>query len=172
MVRSAQAISVADIYTAYSPALLRALVRMVGDRAWAEDLLHDTFLKIATHLDDYDPNQSELYTWLVTIARRVALDELRKRKVGLRAANYIRERSSDHTYLAVNLHLPIEQLYGFLPAKQRQVLAMIYTQGLTLREVAQTLDLPLGTVKTRYRMGLQKLQQAFRQDIHHYRMAC
>ncbi len=147
-------------------------MRLVGDREWAEDLMHDTFLKIAAHLDDYNPDQSELYTWLVTIARRVALDELRKRKVRLDAASYIREQSSGHIYLAVNLHLPIEQLYEILPAKQRQILALIYTQGLTLREVAQTLDLPLGTVKTRYRLGLQKLQQAFRQDIYQYRMAC
>ena len=166
----AQAASLATLYTTYSPALLRTLVRLVGDREWAEDLLHDTFLKIAAHLDDYKPDQGEFYSWLVTIARRVALDELRKRKVRAEAASYIRERSSEYTDSAVNQQLSAEQLYRFLPTKQSQVLILLYTQGLTMGEIAQALDLPLGTVKTRCRLGLQTLRAVFRRDIYQYKL--
>ncbi len=165
-----QAASLASLYTTYSPALLRTLLRLVGDREWAEDLMHDTFLKIALRLDDYNPDQGEFYSWLVTIARRVALDELRKRKVRAEAASYIRERSSEYTDSVVSQQLSVEQLYRFLPTKQSQVLTLLYTQGLTMGEIAQALDLPLGTVKTRCRMGLQTLRAAFRRDIYQYRL--
>ncbi|MBD2757688.1 RNA polymerase sigma factor [Spirosoma validum] len=164
-----QAAALATLYTTYSPSLLRLLINLVGDPERAEDLLHDTFIKISTHLHRYDADQGGLYNWFATMARNVAMDELRSRTIRREAATYIRERESDCLYPLAPERLQTEQVYPLLPAKYGQVLELIYTRGLTHPEIAQELGLPLGTVKTRCRVGLQKLQQFFRQDIHHYR---
>ncbi|WP_460983262.1 RNA polymerase sigma factor [Spirosoma fluminis] len=163
-------ISFEALYHAYSPALFALLLKLVGHPERAEDLLHDAFIKIWTRIHRFDPQQGGLYNWVITIARNVAMDELRHRKVQWEASTYINDRDGEEEYPGFGEQLSGEHLYSLLPVKYGQVLELAYTQGLTQPEIAQALDLPLGTVKTRCRVGLQKLQAVFSQDIHQYQL--
>lgn len=165
--RQASAFTV--LYSNYSSALFGVLVRLVGDHQKAEDLLQDAFIKAWTHIDQYDPAQGRLYTWLLTITRNVALDELRSRKVHKKAVNYIYERSSEWAYPVFNDGLVNGSFFALLPPKQRQIMELLYGKGWTQVEIAKKLKLPLGTVKTRVRIAIRTLKQVYHQDICLYR---
>ena len=169
LVRALQTGQKADfttLYDAYAPALFGVIIRLVNDQERAEDLLQDTFIKVWTHRQHYDSKQGRLYTWLITIARNVALDELRSRKV--QSVAYSLERNNDHSYLSSTEGLPNGSVFNLIPSQYRQVVELAYTQQRTHQEIAQELDLPLGTVKTRIRTALRELKQFFRQDIAYY----
>ncbi|UHG94475.1 RNA polymerase sigma factor [Spirosoma oryzicola] len=167
--QTGQASAFATLHRNYSSALFNVLVGLVGDYERAEDLLQDSFVKIWTHIHHYDPAQGRLYTWLLTITRNVALDELRSRKVHTKAVKYISQRSSELTQPVVNTGLVNGSVFALLPPKQRQIMELLYQKGWTLLEIAKKLKLPLGTVKTRVRMAIQTLKQFFHQDICLYR---
>ena len=157
------------LYSNYSTTLFNVLVRLVGDHEKAEDLLQDAFIKIWTHIHQYDPAQGRLYTWLLTITRNVALDELRSRKVHAQAAKYLYEQSREWTHPVFNEGLVNGSIFTLLPPKQRQIMELLYLKGWTQLEIAKKLKLPLGTVKTRVRMAIQTLKHFFHQDICQYR---
>ena len=159
------------LYDAYSPALFGVILRLVRDQEIAEDLLQDTFIKIWTHRHTYDPHQGRLYTWLVTIARNIALDELRSRKVQAQALPYSPEGMIAYTDPAFNQGLLTGSIFSLVPIKYRQIVELVYAQQWTHQEVAAELDLPLGTVKTRLRTALGELKRYFHQDITCYQ-AC
>ena len=165
-----KAITFAALYDTYSPSLFALLFKLVGHQERAEDLLHDSFIKIWAHFHRYDPEQGGLYNWVTTIARNVAMDELRHRKVQREASMYMYDQSGDDVYAIVREQLSNEHIYTLLPTQYGQILELVYTHGLTQVEIAQEMGLPLGTVKTRCRVGLQKLQYIFSHDIRQYRM--
>ncbi|MVM36198.1 sigma-70 family RNA polymerase sigma factor [Spirosoma sp. HMF4905] len=156
------------LYDAYSPALLGTLLRLIKDQARAEDLLQDAFIKIWSTIPSYDPQQGRLFTWLLAITKNVALDELRKQKVRHSANEYLDKNSNQSCDLPVSEGMLHQSILTNLAPKYRQIVELVYYGEYTKQEVAAQLCLPLGTVKTRYRMALQLLKQQFRQDIRHY----
>lgn len=158
------------LYDAYSPALLGTLLRLVKDQERAEDLLQDAFIKIWSTIASYDPQQGRLFTWLLTITQNIALDELRKQKVRRSANEYLAKRSDQSCCLSFSEGMLYQSMLTRLAPKYRQVVELVYYGDYTKQEVAIKLRLPLGTVKTRYRMALQLLKQEFSQDIRHYHL--
>lgn len=158
------------LYNTYSCALFRVLVSMVKDQEKAEDLLQDAFVKAWTHIHQYDPAQGRPYTWLLTIARHVALDELRERKVQAKSITYLYESTSELIFPSVHEGLTNGSVFTLLPPKYRQLLELTYLSGWTQQEIAHELNLPIGTIKTRTRNALQKLKHFFSQDIYQYRI--
>lgn len=156
------------LYDSYSPAMLGVLFRMVKDHDRAEDLLQDTFIRVWSTIHRYDASQGRLFTWLITIARNIALDDLRAQKVRAVAATYISERSDGITSPTFKGGMLYQTLTASLEPNYRQIVDLLYFRDYKLQEVADELKLPLGTVKTRYRMALQQLKQTYKQDIHHY----
>lgn len=156
------------LYDAYAPALLGTLLRLVKNQAIAEDLLQDAFLKIWSTVDQYDPKQGRLFTWMLTITRNLAFDELRARKVQARANVYLTQHADDCSLLPHDELLLGHSLTSRLEPKYRAIVELVYYQHCTKQEIADTLKLPLGTVKTRFRVALQQLRFFFRQDIQHY----
>lgn len=159
-----------DLYDSYSPALFGVLLRMVKDRDQAEDLLQDTFIRVWSNIHRYDASQGRLFTWLINIARNLALDDLRAQKVRAVAATYISERSDGITSPTFKGGMLYQTLTANLEPKYRQIVDLLYFRDYKLQEVADELKIPLGTVKTRYRMALQQLKRTFKQDIYHYRV--
>ncbi|MBO0951568.1 RNA polymerase sigma factor [Fibrella forsythiae] len=155
----------ATLYTTYAPGLLRLLVRMLHDRGRAEDLLQDAFLKIWLNRQAYDAQQGKLLTWMLTIARNLALDELKHQKRLQTAAPYLTDEPCFSTTSEGPLHYSVT---AHLAPKYQEIIDLVYNQAYTREEVAQALGLPLGTVKTRYRFALQQLRCILYQDIHHY----
>lgn len=154
-------------YDRYVNLVFSIALAIVANPSTAEEIVQDVFLKIWRKKHTYHPEQSKVNTWLSAITRNRAIDELRKRKTGLEA----KQVSWAETDKLQNLDEPtpegwlqlrldqqrVRQALLQLPEDQRQVIFMAYFQGLTQQQIARQLDQPLGTVKTRIRLGMQKL---------------
>ncbi|WP_080059374.1 RNA polymerase sigma factor [Spirosoma aerolatum] len=156
------------LYDAYSPALFGVLLRLVKDHPQAEDLLQDAFIKIWTNIHRYDAQQGRLFTWLLTVTRNVGMDALRARKMQIISEAYTHDRA-DESAQSVPDTMPHQSIFTILSPKYSQVLELTY-QGYTKEAIADHFDLPLGTVKTRFRKGLRLLKDVFAQDICQYHM--
>lgn len=157
------------LYDAYAPRLYGVLMRLVKDPALAEDLLQDAFVKIWQNSTYYNPDQGRLFTWVVAIARNVALDELRAQKVRRAKSTTMGDHSEKTVQPGIDQGMVHQSLLNQVAPKHRAIVELMYYQGYTGQEVATTLKMPLGTVKTRARLALQQLKVYLRHDIRYYR---
>ena len=157
------------LYDRHAPVVLGVVVKIVGDRAVGEEVLQDTYWRLWTQAASYDPAKGPLRPWLFSIARRLALDVLRRQSVRPQPARDESEARrletapapGDDVPTAVGDTLAAAQLrdaLGELSAEQRRVLELAYFGGLTRQEIAHATNTPLGTVHTRARLGLQNLR--------------
>ena len=135
--------------------------RQTGDAATIEDLVQETFLRAYQGLAGYDP-RFRLSTWLARIALNAARDHGRRRSVREAALERLAEPAEVSTPLELvaerEAAASVEAALGRLAPEQREVLVLSIWGGCTQREVAEALELPLGTVKTRQRTALQRLR--------------
>ena len=158
------------LYDAYSPALFGVLIRLVGDQSRAEDLLQDAFVKIWTNIHRYDARQGRLFTWLLTITKNVAMSDLNRCRTRDKVWTHLQYRTEQKAYIPATDVLPLQSVFDLLAPKYGQILALSY-QGYTKEEIAHQFNIPLGTVKTRYRTAIQQLKHVFSRDIFHYNRA-
>jgi RNA polymerase sigma-70 factor (ECF subfamily) len=158
----------------YSPSLLRYLVHLTGDPSLAEDILQETWLKAMEHIDRYSPGYS-FKAWLFAIARNCAVDTWRRvTREGREPTGWAPEDNSapdpmDHLadekisaldqFQENELQAHVEKIFPSLPPHYREVLSLRFQEEMPLEEVAQALRVPLSTVKTRVRRGLELLRQ-------------
>ena len=153
------------LYERYSGRIFTLILHMVGDRMLAEEILQETFLRVWSRAGQYAPERGSPLIWMLAVARYTALERLR-----FESHRPILSDGNEPTPLLENLpepestseearwrslHLAIQSL----PEEQKTVIEMAYYQGLSQSEIAETLDLPLGTVKTRLRAGMMRLRQ-------------
>ncbi|MBA3307766.1 MAG: sigma-70 family RNA polymerase sigma factor [Chloroflexi bacterium] len=185
-VAAGDAAALAELYDRHADAIFRAAFRRSGDRTIAEEVLQDTYLALWNRAELFDPGQGSLVTWLSTIARNRAIDRLRhqgRRPPAMplsavmadddRDGNGLDRALSHGTLLGSGAasedpermlqdaatRTEIRDALGTIPQRERQVLELAYFDGLTQVEIAQRLDWPLGTVKTRTRRALMRLRQ-------------
>lgn len=159
------------LYDRYGTAVYRLALKMLGNATEAEDLTQEVFLAFWRGVDKYDVDRGTLIVFLLTITRSRALNRIKQQgsqsHLSQRVGNYLPTQHGNPGMEAVTL-TELRERMSFalkeLPANQQQVLEMGYYQGKSQSEIAQELDLPLGTVKTRSRQGLLKLRQ-FLQDL-------
>lgn len=162
--RSQKAYSV--LYDNYAPALLGIICKVVKNSDDAENLLQDTFVKVWTYIDSYDTSKGRLFTWLLNIARNTAINFLRAQQkteftdIQTLTDGVYTERNSITDAINVG-HIGVADTVSRLDPKLRQIINLIYFDGYTQQEVADSLNMPLGTVKTRTRMALQQLKDLF-----------
>ena len=159
-----------SLYDSYAPAMFGILLKMVKDRERAEDLLQDAFIRVWSNVHRYDSSKGRLFTWLLNIARNLALDELRAQKVRSVAETYIRERSETITNPTFLGGMVYQTLTSSLEPKYSQIVDLLYFRDYKLQEVADELKIPLSTVKTRSRMALQQLKKSYGHDIYLYNL--
>lgn len=165
--------ALAELFDRYGKLLLALTGRILGRAAEAEEVVQEAFLQAWNQAGSYNPERASVSTWLVLIARSRALDRLRSRKVSERTAESARAESpAGHTspegpaaVLFRERRLRVGQELERLPAEQRQVLELAFFEGLTQREIAERTGVPLGTVKTRTLLAMQKLRAALRSEI-------
>lgn len=154
--------ALATFYDRHAPRTLGLIARLVPDRTEAEDLLQVTFFEVWSRARQYDPSRAGPLSWLLMIARSRALDHARKRPrpVGLH------EAPEPMTVEEISRHLEQSETSGklhaamrLLPVEQRQVLLLAFFAGRTHEQIARQLALPLGTVKSRIRMGMHRLRE-------------
>jgi len=156
------------LYDRHAPVVLGIAVKIVQDRTVGEEVLQETFWRVWSQAGTFDPQKGPLRAWLFSIARRQALDVLRRQSVRPQAARDEAEErlvelavADESVPEAAEQAIAAGQLQGALrrlSEEQQRVLELAYFQGLTRQEIASTTGLPLGTVHTRARLGLQKLR--------------
>jgi len=155
--------AIAQLYDRYSASLYGVILRIVKQEEVAEEVLQDCFIKIWSSFVDYDSSKGRLFTWLVTIARHVAIDKIRSRsyREGRLHQNLeiLHDNLSFNTHSIIPEHIGLKELLVTLSADQRQVVDLIYFEGYSHVEAAKVLSIPLGTVKTRVRYALQILRK-------------
>jgi len=159
------------IYERHSSAAFSLAYRMMGSRGGAEDVTQDAFLSIWRSGARYDHTRGSVRTWLLGIVHHRGIDALRRATVHARRRagdEGIEERfeAGERTDAEVARREEAGAVRGAmesLPAEQSQVIELAYFGGFTHTEIADMLDAPVGTVKGRMRLGLQKLRDALGQ---------
>lgn len=158
-------VALALLYGRYARSIYSLTFRILQNTVLAEEATQDTFLKVWRLANRWDSTKGQLLSWLLTVARHSAIDRLRQEK---------RQAALNTTILEENLPLASHQdtpddpllrdgqllrsLMTQLPPEQAQAIELAFFGGFTHSELAKQLNLPLGTVKARIRMGLQKLR--------------
>ncbi|AMQ00010.1 RNA polymerase sigma-70 factor [Pedobacter cryoconitis] len=154
------------LYAQYSPALLAIIIKIVKSRETAEDVLQETFTKVASKIVQYDETKGRLFTWMARIARNKAFDHIKGRSSTNSAKNIKIEEIMDlvemNNYCYYNTDtIGIGQLTTTLNPFQKEVLDLVYFQGYSHAETAKILNIPIGTVKTRIRISILTLRKYF-----------
>ena len=157
-----------QLYDLTSSKLYGVALRVVGNREWAEDVLQDAYLQVWRIADTYRASLSPPLAWLGVVVRSRALDFLRRRSAErLDAARSFELDENDtpsdaqspmDTAQASEQAWALHECLRKLEARQREVVALAYLRDLSHSELAQQLELPLGTVKTWIRRGLEQLR--------------
>jgi RNA polymerase sigma-70 factor (ECF subfamily) len=158
------------LYERYSRAVYSFSLRIVGDAQVAEEILQEVFVRAWQQGGSFQSARGSLITWLLSITHNLSIDEVRRRKRRPQKADSeepelilasLPDESSDveeEVWLS-SLRVSIQEALQQLPAAQREAIELAYFQGLTQREIADTLGEPLGTIKTRMRLGMLKLRE-------------
>lgn len=152
--------ALATLYDEYASRVYGLVLRVTRDPALAQEITQDVFLNVWQRPHTWSPERGQFSSWLLTVARYKAIDRLRMEALRSgRNVPLIDEADAtapDEADLAE--HDQLRALLRHLPDEQRQVIELAYFRGMTHSELAVALNLPLGTVKTRLRAGLQKLR--------------
>ena len=155
----------AQLYDKYSGALYGIICRMVQNANVAEELLQDVFVKVWKNIDKYDTEKGSLFTWLLQITRNTCIDHMRTKQHKFRFNADIdtqKEKVASQHEGSYNFeNTELRNLAFKLEYKYRQIIDLVYFWGYSQEEVAQMLNIPLGTVKTRSRAGLQQLRTLY-----------
>lgn len=146
-------------------------VVMLGNDAAAEDLVQDTFVKLWRSAERYDASRGKLETWVLLVARSLAVDALRRRVLDARtverstpASETATDPSPEELAELVDLSARARRAMSDLAPGQRAALELAYFGGKTSAEVAELEGIPLGTAKTRIRSALLKLRTALEEQ--------
>jgi RNA polymerase sigma-70 factor (ECF subfamily) len=157
----------AEWYDATSSRAFGLAVRVLRDRAQAEEVTQEAYLECWRHSTRFDPEKGSALSWLLTIVHRKAVDRVRSAEAsGRRDEAYShKEQTIEHDVTAEAATASLEATrvrtaLAHLTLKQRQAVELAFLGGYTHTEVASMLDLPVGTAKTRIRDGLIRLRDA------------
>ena len=161
--------AMAALYDRYSRVVYSFSLRMLADAGSAEDLTQEVFLRLWRQGGSYQPSRGAFLTWLLSITHNMAIDEIRRRK---RRPVLVETSEDDQTLTMLpdlradvegaawltSLQAIVREALREIPPAQRQTIELAYFSGLTQREIADRLYEPLGTIKTRMRLGLLKMR--------------
>lgn len=161
-----------QLYDQSNTLLYTMALRILGHRDEAAELLQEVYLEVWRKVARYDVGRGTPVAWLITLTRSRAIDRLRSRGVRAQVGESFDSPSAAH--VADNSPGPFESqadqevrqlvttALGSLPPAQQQAIELAYYEGLTHMEIAARLNQPLGTVKTRIKLGLSKLRESLR----------
>lgn len=154
-----------EFFDRHAPRVRGVISRMLGARDGVDDLLQETFWQIWLRAETYDASRASPVAWLSLIARSRAIDHLRVPREPIDRDKVPRDRSDGNgsgletqSEKCESLDLARRAL-GDLPPEQREVLLLSYFSGMSHQDISRRLALPLGTIKTRIRLGMLRLRE-------------
>jgi RNA polymerase sigma-70 factor, ECF subfamily len=163
--------ALAKTYDLMGPVVFSLAVRMLRDRPAAEDVTQDIFIQIWRQAGNYDTSRGSPEAWIMMIARTRILDRIRSRSAGVvlkPVGDNLPDSPDGEDWPddlaitrenAVNVRMALSEL----PADQKHAIEMAFFDGLTHVEISEKLNVPLGTIKTRIRLGLMKIRDRLRE---------
>ncbi len=157
------------LYDKYGGAVYSLAMRMLSDSGAAQEVAQDTFFNVWRRASSYHSQRGKVTSWLFSIAHHRTIDELRRRRRdqsrvqhGVDLTNKASDGADDPVAYATAQYerSQLKDALHTLRVEQREVVVLAYFGGLTHSEIAKHLDQPLGTVKTRMRLGLRKMREA------------
>ena len=155
------------LYDRYARLVFSLALKILNDRGAAEETVQEVFVKVWKRCREYDARRGKFSSWLTGIAHNHAIDELRRRRVRPSASegdddamDTVLDEGPAPLDLAVQSlerRRIVDALRG-IPQEQRRAIELAYFEGLTQQEISDRLGQPLGTIKTRMRLGMQKLK--------------
>ncbi len=163
-----------QLYDRYNRPIFSLALMIVGDQATAEEITLDVFMRVWQKAGSYRADEAKVSTWLTHIARHHAIDVLRRRAVrpdqyalsldemtpGVPLPAQDPGELAEHSQRRERVHAAIARL----PADQKQALTLAYFGGYTQTQIAEALKQPLGTIKTRIKLAMQKLRDFLRDE--------
>ena len=152
------------LYNNYSGALFGVVNKIVQSNDDANDLLQDTFLKIWRNIDNYDASKGSIFTWMMNIARNLAIDRVRSADFRDSSQNISMEDNViyqvDNEYHVVQDidAIGLQKVVEKLRPEYKQLIDLVYYKGYTQAEVSEEFGIPLGTVKTRIKAAVGSLR--------------
>lgn len=166
--------ALAELYDRHNRLLFGLILRIVRDRAEAEEILQEVFVRVWMRAETYDVHLGGPLPWIVRVARNLAIDRLRARQSRaaidtpgsvVRAEPASDIQSPEAAVLAAERQDALADALAGLPAEQRQLIEAAFFEGYTHSELAQRFGLPLGTVKTRIRNGMIAMRQGLEHAV-------
>jgi len=174
LITQQQEAALAQLYDRYNRLVFSLALAIINDRAVAEEITLDVFMRVWQKAGTYRPEQAKVSTWLTHIARHHAIDVLRRQSVRadqyaveLEEASSKQEASENNPPEATEFAQQRERVQAAmdrLPEEQKQALMLAYFNGYTQSEIADLLKQPLGTIKTRLRLAMQKLRDFLQEE--------
>ncbi len=159
------------LYDNYSQALFGVIQNIVNDIEESEDVLQKTFIKIWNCFSTYDEKKGRLYTWMLNIARNLAIDTTRSRHEKMKSKIQSRDGNvnihenrllvEDFSHETIGLKKIVEEL----KEEHKLIIDMAYYEGYTQEEISKKLDIPLGTVKTKVRQAILRLRELTKNEF-------
>ncbi len=166
--------ALSEFYSRHGNRIRSVIGNVVHEEGEADDVLQEILIQIWRDADRYSPKAGKLLGWVVTLARRRAIDRLRRKQAYCRAKERYetqldrqpqmlpQSRGLDDEIERSDLRRFLHRRLNDLPRYQRQAIELSFFTGMSHREIAAVTRAPLGTVKTRLELGLQKLTQSLR----------
>jgi RNA polymerase sigma factor (sigma-70 family) len=154
------------LYLHYRGALFSVISQFISDVEIANDVLQDLFVAVYKNIDKYDESKGRLFTWLHTLARNTSINTTRSKNFKSQQkneslSNFVSSLDvSNNSQQNINL-IGLRKQVHLLREDYKNVLELSYYNGFTQEEIAQTLEIPIGTVKTRLRNALIELRKQF-----------
>ena len=163
-----------ELYDRYKTLVFSLAINIVGSHETAEDITLDVFTKVLNKADTYQFSKATVKRWITSITRYRSIDVLRRRNAHLNMSNPkwsdfspdtlpARENPEEVMELAL-VRREVTEALSKLPEEQKKPLALAYFMGYSHKQIAEALNEPLGTIKTRIRLAIQKLQQELNVD--------
>lgn len=151
------------IYENYSNSLFGVINKVTNDSALAEDALQESFIKIWKNAKKYDSSKAKLFTWMYRIARNTAIDKLRSHNLKFDKEVQIAD-SNVYKIATSGLNpntMDLKHHLATLDLKYQTVLNALFFEGMTQQEASDELNIPLGTIKSRLKIGLRELKKIY-----------
>ena len=166
-IESRDADALALLYDRHAGRLIGLAHRILGDTGEAEEILQEVFLHVWRAATTFDPSRGPVLAWLLVATRSRSIDRLRSRRPGKSAGMTSLEEAPETASredveadaASREWEAQCRAVIAELPEDQRRALELAYFEGLTHQEIAERTATPLGTVKTRVRLGLMKLRE-------------